>query len=580
MNSIKIEKSAILALKRIICLHGKMNELLNENDKEPSWDGDIFVYSNEDLKVENIIYKIPTQVKGKNDESLLNRTRITYPVKYKHLRNYFNNGGVCYFVIVISDDGERTTIFYNALTPIKLQSLLKGTEKKGSDQTKSVSLNRLNNNDKNELCRVLMQFGHDSGEQGAKELVRKAISLEDMEKIDSIRATTFVSDKENIFKEVTNGEICWYGHLADADIWLPFDYDTQMQMEVINCVKIEKSFRIDEEVYYDSFEIRKNGDVTFSLKLSENLIINFQKRNFDFKLKSDLTQVMRDIHFLEAMRYGKTFYVGEHKVCEYTNLQLSDGLQQMIKELKQLQLALIKFDIELNKDFRDFTDEDWKAVDELLHIYQGKIKPKNENAWHMWWWQGKVVPFFLIVDPNGELCIENGACFKHIKISVGSEAKDERYIVPPFIMFKRDIWEKLYDVDEGILLEELDKGEFNKETSANFTQLFLEILSAYDVTKNEKYYDVAKTISDRLLVIDSEADYVKLNRLQLLKRKRNLTENELQELEKIETNTEDVKVACAANILLENRRRAKTKLDEMSDEDKNLFMTFPIYNLL
>ena len=580
MNSIKIEKSAILALKRIICLHGKMNELLNENDKEPSWDGDIFVYSNEDLKVENIIYKIPTQVKGKNDESLLNRTRITYPVKYKHLRNYFNNGGVCYFVIVISDDGERTTIFYNALTPIKLQSLLKGTEKKGSDQTKSVSLNRLNNNDKNELCRVLMQFGHDSGEQGAKELVRKAISLEDMEKIDSIRATTFVSDKENIFKEVTNGEICWYGHLADADIWLPFDYDTQMQMEVINCVKIEKSFRIDEEVYYDSFEIRKNGDVTFSLKLSENLIINFQKRNFDFKLKSDLTQVMRDIHFLEAMRYGKTFYVGEHKVCEYINLQLSDGLQQMIKELKQLQLALIKFDIELNKDFRDFTDEDWKAVDELLHIYQGKIKPKNENAWHMWWWQGKVVPFFLIVDPNGELCIENGACFKHIKISVGSEAKDERYIVPPFIMFKRDIWEKLYDVDEGILLEELDKGEFNKETSANFTQLFLEILSAYDVTKNEKYYDVAKTISDRLLVIDSEADYVKLNRLQLLKRKRNLTENELQELEKIETNTEDVKVACAANILLENRRRAKTKLDEMSDEDKNLFMTFPIYNLL
>lgn len=130
MNSIKIEKGAILALKRIICLHGKMNELLNEDDKEPSWDGDIIIYSNEDLKAENIIYKIPTQVKGKNDESLLNRIRITYPVKYKHLRNYFNNGGVCYFVIVISDDGERTTIFYNALTPIKLQSLLKGTEKK------------------------------------------------------------------------------------------------------------------------------------------------------------------------------------------------------------------------------------------------------------------------------------------------------------------------------------------------------------------------------------------------------------------------------------------------------------------
>lgn len=580
MNSIKIEKGAILALKRIIYLHEKMNELLNENDKEPSWDGDIIIYSDEDLKVENIIYKIPTQVKGKNDESLLNRNRITYPVKYKHLRNYFNNGGVCYFVIVISDDGEKTTIFYNTLTPIKLQSLLKGTERKRADQEKSVPLNRLNNNDKNELCRVLMQFGHDSGEQGARELVRKAILLEDMEKIDSVRATTFVSDKENIFKEVTSGEICWYGHLADADIWLPFDYDTQMQMEVIKCVKIEKTFRIDEEVYYDRFEIRKIGDVTFSLKLSENLIINLEKRNFDFKLKSDLTQVMRDIHFLEAMRYGKTFYVGEHKVCEYTNLQLCDGLQQMIKELKQLQLALIKFDIELNKDFKNFTDEDWKAVDELLCVYQGKIKPKNENTWHMWWWQGKVVPFFLIIDPNGELCIENGVCFKHIKISVGSEAEDERYIVPPFIMFKRDIWEKLYDVDEMFLLEELNKGEFNKVTEGNFTQLFIEILSAYDVVEDEKYYNVAKSISDRLVEIDPDAVYLKINKLQLIKRKRNLTEDEQQELERIESDTDDTKVACAANILLENSRKAKKKLDEMADEDKELFMTFPIYNLL
>lgn len=181
---------------------------------------------------------------------------------------------------------------------------------------------------------------------------------------------------------------------------------------------------------------------------------------------------------------------------------MNDRLQQMIKELKQLQLALIKFDIELNKDFKNFTDGDWKAVDELLYIYQGKIKPKNENTWHMWWWQGKVVPFFLAIDPNGELCIENGICFKHLKISVGSEGK--RYFVPPFILFKRDIWEKLYDV--------------------------------------------AKEISDRLLVIDSEAD--------------------------------DIKVICAVNILLENRRKAKRNLDEMSYEDKELFMTFPIYNLL
>ena len=88
-----------------------MDELLQSDDKGPSWDGDIILYSNEDLKNENFIHRIPTQVKGKNNESLLKRSGIAYIVEYKNLRNFFNDGGVCYFVKVISDDGEKAAIF-------------------------------------------------------------------------------------------------------------------------------------------------------------------------------------------------------------------------------------------------------------------------------------------------------------------------------------------------------------------------------------------------------------------------------------------------------------------------------------
>lgn len=68
MNSIKIEKGAIEALKRAVRLHDKMDELLQCNDKEPAWGGDIILYSDDDLKNENILYKIPMQVKGKNED--------------------------------------------------------------------------------------------------------------------------------------------------------------------------------------------------------------------------------------------------------------------------------------------------------------------------------------------------------------------------------------------------------------------------------------------------------------------------------------------------------------------------------
>ena len=81
-------------------------------------------------------------------------------------------------------------------------------------------------------------------------------------------------------------------------------------------------------------------------------------------------------------------------------------------------------------------------------------------------------------------------------------------------------------MDEKILLAELDKGEFNKATEGNFTQLFIEILSAYDILKNEKYYNVAKSISDRLMEVDPNAAYLLINKLQLIKRKRALTEKE------------------------------------------------------
>ena len=64
-----------------------MRQFINDNDKEPSWDGFVYTYKNQSLKVEDIEYRVPVQVKGKNDERLLKKQTIQYPVEYKHLRN-------------------------------------------------------------------------------------------------------------------------------------------------------------------------------------------------------------------------------------------------------------------------------------------------------------------------------------------------------------------------------------------------------------------------------------------------------------------------------------------------------------
>lgn len=579
MNPIKIEKGAIEALKRPIRLHDKMNDLLKEDDKEPSWDGDIYLYNSNDLKSEHIQCRVPVQVKGKNDGKLLKRNSITYPVEYKNLRNYFNDGGVCYFVIAISDDGEKNAIFYNALTPIKLQALLKGTEKKKPGQTKNITLMRLKNNDKNALYRILLQFGHDSKEQGTGELVRKSIALKDMEKIDSIRVTSFISDREETLKNVASGEICLFGHLQGTDIWLPFSYDMQRQIEMCECVKREESFGIDGVAYYNNFEVRKNADNTMNIELSENLMINISKSKVNFVPRSELEQIVKDIRFLEAMNQGKALYIGNKKLCEYANPVWDDELKKTISDFKIIQLAVGKFGISLNKRIDDFTEDDWKSLNELERLYQGKIKPNKDFSWYMWWWQGNVVPFFIVLDDNGETLVENAVSFKKLRIILRDESEQE-FQIPAFAAFKRDVWEKLYDVDESILLNELEKSEFNMLTEGKVSSMFVELLAAYDITKNEKYYDMAKLISNKLLDVSPQNEYWIINKLQLLKRKRELSEEELQELEKIEEQTKDKQVICAANILLDNKRKAHKKIEELSKEEKEVFMNYPIYNLL
>lgn len=277
MNSIKIEMGAVLALKNVIQLNDMMKEYINDNDKEPSWDGFIYLYNSDDMKAENIKYRIPVQVKGKNQENLLKKKRIGYPVEYKHLRNYYKDGGVFYVVVVISDDRRKTTIFYNALTTVKLNALLRNSETKHPDQTKNVVLEKLKNDDDRLLFKALSQFGFDRGQQGSGEgeIIEKAINIATINKVDSIRVTSYLtSNEEETLKLVSSGELCLYGHRSDIDMWLPFNYEQQQDMKLKRVLRINKSIGIDNTIYYDTYLVEKENSKEPIIRVSENLAID------------------------------------------------------------------------------------------------------------------------------------------------------------------------------------------------------------------------------------------------------------------------------------------------------------------
>lgn len=575
---------AVLALKNVIQLNDLMKEYINDNDKEPSWDGFIYLYKSDDMKAENIKHRIPVQVKGKNQENLLKKQRISYPVEYKHLRNYYKDGGAFYVVVAISDDRRKTTIFYNALTTVKLNALLKNSEKKKPDQTKNVVLERLKNDDDKLLFKVLSQFGFDREQQGSGEgeIIEKVINIDVINKVDSIRVTSYLTtNEEEILKMVSSGELCLYGYRSDVDMWFPFDLEQQKDMRLKKVLQIDKTLGIDRQVYYNNYLVEREYSKDPIIRVSENLTIDLLGGKLNFNMHGNIKSLKRDVDFLYAILNGNTFWMDNKQVSEYTDVKLPADLKANMEMITDFYNALEEIEFSCDKRTDEFNENNWKAVTKLINVYHRKIKLKEDDKseWYIWWWDEKIIPILIVKDENDKTQIVNWIGKEGYAVFTERETGGQSRL-PKGLLFKRDIWERLYDVDEEILLRDIEKSDYSERTLNDLYMFFVEILAAYDITRNEKYFDMAQLLSNKLLQVDENNEYGIINKLQLLKRKRELSEDEISVLEKLEENTNDSMVRSAVNILLENKHNAKKLVNQLSEEDQATFKQFPIYNLL
>lgn len=577
MNSVKIEKRSISELKSWIAEHDLLDEYINDNDKEPSWDGYIMVYIDEDLKAEHIKYKIPVQVKGKCKNELINRKMITYPVEYRHLQNYYFDGGVVYFVIAISEDAKRKTIFANALTPVKLKELLKSAEKK-PNQTKNIPLQRLK--DVHELYILLLQYGHDSKRQGTGqcELMRKTIDLSKLRDIDKLEATVISANSEKeALKKIFSGEVGLFGHLEKSDIWLPVEYSQQIRFKVRTVRCHDELVKVDGIEFYKRFRIEED-DESIKIIFSDNLYIKLTDIGYtmNLALNGTVESLRQDVLFMKALLSGHILQLGKMVEIEIHSDAIGNDFLEGIKITDAFTRACEQFDVRPSKKMKDYTEQDWKKMQELTNLYHGYIIPKDGDiAWHMWWWENKLYPFIVYRENNKVRAIN---IFKDDKCVTEVKFEEKKYRVPVFASLNRDIWSKLYDVREQTLIKQIEQSDINMETAPVFISIFIELMWAYDDIENEKYYNAAFLIIEKLIELDNDNVAATINRMQLIYRKRELAEEEMRKLEAIDD--QDYLAKCAANILLDNKRIAKKYLEKMSEEDKNKFKQNPIYNLL
>lgn len=123
MDTNTLETKSIIAVKDSILQTGYIDSgYISERDKQPSWDGSLYIYKDFKRNKNNLIGRLPVQVKGHESDDL-SKSEISYSVNISDLKNFLNDGGAIYFVVYIKED-LSSKIYYTTLPPAKLQYIL------------------------------------------------------------------------------------------------------------------------------------------------------------------------------------------------------------------------------------------------------------------------------------------------------------------------------------------------------------------------------------------------------------------------------------------------------------------------
>ena len=127
MNRKAIETISVNAVRDSIVMSDYLDQFIPDNDKEPFWDGSVYIYKNKEHKKENFTGRMPVQVKGTECKDL-SKAEISFSVDLVDLKGYLAEGGTVFFVVYIANNGLLKKIYYNALTPIKIRMILESAK--------------------------------------------------------------------------------------------------------------------------------------------------------------------------------------------------------------------------------------------------------------------------------------------------------------------------------------------------------------------------------------------------------------------------------------------------------------------
>ena len=589
-----IEKLATSAVIDSISKTDTMSPFINEGDKEPVWDGHIYIYDDERKKTENI-KRIPVQIKGKTNNRQDDQI-IKYSVKTSHLNNYLHNGGVMFFVVYIDKSGNKKQIYYSALLPIKLRILL--ADNKGQ-KSKAIELQRFPDENA-EKTTILLNFFNNMQKQASfttvellseEELAHRGL-LESV----NISVTKYGNQFSDIREIMLQDDIYLYAKVKGLSVLQPLEV-LPVKTQIIE--KIDSTVSVNGVSYYTSFVRIKSKEKT-EIAIGKSMRISFDDKEHKMHISFSPTAVLKDalvdLPFLISICENKAFNIGNEEIdltsvgCIFS-VDRKEILQNNIDYCNRVSALFDELRLDKNCDLSKMSAEDrlntMRLCDSLLDGKPVSGLKDNIPQLILLEFFGTKIP--LVFNPTGKpgtYIISD--FFRDTSFELFRKDGDIKKPISKYYSFTAKNFLEIRNVDYEAIKESFRYYSDEPYCFEDANTVFLEIVRAYDESNDtrkdilENAMDFATFLLDEI-AHDENLTIAKLNQLQVVKRKRSFTEGEKAELVSIaeETKYEDKNreyaIRFGANLLLDCIQTAEFYYYKMDAKAQEFFRGFPIF---
>lgn len=589
-----LEKLATSAIEKEIAKTDLLSSFINSGDREPCWDGHIYIHEDK-KKTKKNIKKVAAQVKGKAVRTRDAKRTISYPISCDDLRAYMMNGGTVFFVVYLNKDtGDVLQIYYVSLLPVMVKKLL---DEKKSRRTISVKFHKFpaDNARKTEL---FLNFYEESKKQvsfagkdlpNVDDLIKKGL----LENISfSYTGLGACPDTRLLPKIIDGKSLTLYANIKGGTAPIPIEYFDEIT-NITTSKDTNIPISVKGHIYYDKVKTIATADtieqqIGSSVKIiapNVDKVDSSIKIHLNINLTGTLTEQIEALEFIialvdnEAFNFGDAEFPAKFPQSELDRME-AYNFPEMLSNRKHIKEVLdsmnVKKDLKLSKCTSDDIDNLMRIVNSIgdHRIIRGEIDEKNPGQ------KIKIANLTVAVvyiKANGGYRIYDffGNRFDVKWAPEGMEPVE----VSQFMMMRPDDYLTLDNLDLEKVVENfkiIPPSTTHFELSNN---CMLSMLNAYDKAPNPELLNAARQMN---VWLGQHTDFlsseiVTLNRLQIELRERPLEFSEKQELYTIATTAKDEFQRLGAFFLLDEQEEARKIFDTLEEDRLNLFKGFPIY---